>query len=272
MKLAMSFYITQQQAKEIMKWFDGIESNHEVDISHNERDDFGLISVWDGVNAPPMHQELVAVFKNISSYYGEISGFTAMTSGGNKFALAIADEDDGEDFVGLLQFDGTRGRFIEECNAWFKESTLQEVVWRNSPDEPILTDSAVVDDEELMRNETIISYQSEGPKDMYPWENRSRYIIRQGGNVLSDEVKQILNNELYGVIVKNASDWLAFGVKGTEVFYSEYYAGCTDLTDSSDNILRHWFEAIETRETRVAMAKNYFKTREVADSILNLMV
>lgn len=272
MKLAMSFYITQQQAKEVTNQINGIKSNHEASgISHNERDDFGLIRVWDEVKAPPMNQEWVLKFENIDSYYGDISGFTTMTSSGNKFALAIVDEDDGEDFVAILQYHGTRGRFIEECNTWFNKLSLKEVVWRNSPDEPILTDLGLEDDNTVMRNETIITYQSAGPKDMYPWECKSMYIIRKGGNVLRDEVAHILN-ELYGVIGENAMGCFAFNIKDREAFYSEYYVGCTGLTANSDEILRHWFESLDTRETRVAMAKNYFKTRSVADSLLNLMV
>lgn len=269
MKLIMSFYITQQQAQKAINKINGIKSNYEGDIYHNERDDFGLINIWDGVKAPPMHQELVCKFENLDSYYGDISGFTAMTSSGNKISLAITDEDDGDDFIAILQYDGTRGRFIEECNTWFNKPSLKEIVWRNSPDEPIVTDAGYLDG--MVRNETIIAYQSTGPEDMYPWECKSMYVIRKGGKVLRDEVTKTLD-ELYNSIGENAMGCFAFNIKDGEVFYSEYYVGCTSLTTNSDAILRHWFESLDTRETRVTMAKNYFKTRSVADSLLNLMV
>lgn len=269
MKLIMSFYITQQQAKETLNKIAGIKSNYEVSgICHNERDDFGLINIWDEVKAPPMHQEWVFKFENLDSYYGDISGFSAMTSSGNKLSLAITDEDDGEDFIMVLQYEGTRGRFIEECNAWFKPS-LKEIVWRNSPDEPIITDAGLMDG--MIRNETIIVYQSAGPEDMYPWESKSMYLIRKGENVLRDEVTKTLD-ELYNSIGDRVLECFAFGIKDDETQYSEFYVGCTNLTTNSDEILRHWFEAIETRETRVAMAKNYVRARLLADSLLSLMV
>lgn len=269
MKLIMSFYITQQQAKEVISKIAEIKSNYNIEeISHNEKNDFGLISVWDDVETPPMHQEWVAKLCNVDSYYGAISGFTAMTSSGNKFALALTDEDDGEDFVAVLQYEGSRGRFIEECNAWFKPS-LEEIVWRNSPDEPIVTDAGLMDG--MIRNETIIVYQSAGPEDMYPWECKSMYVIRKGGKVLRDEVTKTLD-ELYNIIGDRVLECFAYGIKGDETLYSEFYLGCTNLTANSDAIMSHWFEAIETRDTRVAMTKNYVRARLLADSLLNLMV
>lgn len=269
MKLIMSFYISQQQANEVINNINGIKSNHEVGgVYHNERDDFGLISIWDEVKAPPMHQEWVFKFNNVDSYYGNISGFTAMTSSGNKFALALTDEDDGEDFIAVLQYHGSRGRFIEECNTWFKPS-LKEIVWKNSPDEAIVTDTGLIDG--MARNETIITYQSAGPEDMYPWECKSMYVIRKGGNVLRNEVVKTLD-ELYNTIGDRVLDCFGFGVKGNEKLYSEFYIGCTNLTANSDDILRHWFKATETRETRVAMVKNYVRARLLADSLLNLIV
>lgn len=271
MKLIMSFYITQQQAKETLNKIAGIKSNYNIgEISHNEKNDFGLINIWNDVETPPMHQEWVHKFENLDSYYGAISGFSAMTSSGNKFALALTSEDDGEDFVAVLQYHGTRGRFIEECSAWFKPS-LEEIVWRNSPDEPVVTDAGLEDDDSVIRNETIIAYESTGPKDMYPWECKSTYIIRKGGNVLRNEVTKTLD-ELYNTIGDRVLECFAFGIKDDETQYSEFYVGCTNLTANSEDIMRHWFEVIETRETRVAMAKNYVRARLLADSLLNLMV
>ena len=197
--------------------------------------------------------------------YGELAGFTSMTSSGNKFSLSLTTEDDGEDFVAVLQYSGTRGRFIEEIGNWFKPG-LEHIVEANDTAE-IYADNYWGDLDQ--RNETVIKYETSGPCDMHPWETRADYIIRKGGNQLRDEVREILSQAAQGI--QDANSLFAFGVKEEEDTYTDYYVGSSSLSVSSNSVLQYWFEDKATRSQRVTLAKSYFSTIKIANDLLSLV-
>lgn len=259
MKLNLSFYINNESGKNLINKIQGMISTETMPMALNEKEDY-LLDVWGGVELPPIHEEKTLAF-NIDSYYGEIEGFTSVTCYGNKIALAITTEDDGEDYVVVLQYDGTRGRFIEEVAKYFGREELAEILRQNDC-LPILTDDALIS-----RHESIISYVSKGPWDMLPWEGKADYLIRKGGRDLANEVKEILK-ELSGIDTSNV---FHFGVKDGETKYTPYYTYNSNLTYTSNAILEHWFDDAATRDDRVNTAKAYFAAVTAANSILSLI-
>lgn len=260
MKLNLSFYISNETGQNLITKIKSITATETAAISLENKEDY-ILDAWEGVALPSFHEEKSIKF-DIDSYYGNIVGFTSVTAHGNRFALAITAEDDGEDYVAIMQYHGRRGRFIEEVAEYFGCEKLAEI-FRQNDCLPILTDEAMIS-----RHESIIEYRSKGPWDMLPWEDRAGYLIRKGGRELANEVKKILKDLSHQV---DTSDFFYFGVKEGETTYTSHYRYNSNLNQTSNTILYHWFEDLTTRNDRVNTAKAYFATVTAANNILSLI-
>lgn len=267
MKLAINLYINKTLAAELIHRIRVTEATIDIpgEPVHTLNSKLELISRFDKETLPAFHNQAQTNFSIEESYYGRVWGAACQTSSDNRFAIIVTQTDDGEDHICAIQYQGTRGRFLEELADWFGSvSNFKEIMEKQLSD-AVFKDNCSLDVED--RDPCIDLYETTGPEDMLPWEDRGDYIIRQGGRVLREEVIEILT-----VLADNgiAIDW-HFGVKDGEVYYTTQYTYCSALSQTDNAIMQHWFADAATRDKRVATAQTYARAREAADMMLNLV-